>query len=366
MQQRLRLSLAAWRRLYKKHDPSRHIAWGNCLSYALAGATQSALMRIQATSQAEALKTVIVPPPIFLLGFWRSGTTFLHELICSDSRFGFPSTYACLNPAQFLLTEKVVRKQELKQSRRPMDDLRYSWTSPQEDEFALLCMGAASPYEALIFPSLLRNPRELVDFSHLSEDEQRAWQRALDCFLKLLTIQQNKPMVLKSPPHGFRFSTLAKMFPEARFVLIERNPYEVFASNLKLWETLSEIYGLESVSSQEIEEFVLQAYMLHEQAIEGGARAMQKSRFARVRYEDLVSDATAQMERLYRDLALGDFERVRPRMREYLSGVANHKRNRFQISTAQKSRIGQLWGLYIEQKQYGWNEEFVSVQDNGC
>src|SRR5690242_20802223 len=47
----------------------------------------------------------------------------------------------------FLTTEGLLQKQELKQSRRPMDDVRYSWGSPQEDEFALLCMAAPSPYE---------------------------------------------------------------------------------------------------------------------------------------------------------------------------------------------------------------------------
>src|SRR5690349_20281276 len=116
MKQRLRLSLAAWQRLSRKHQDSRGaLSFKSRLEYAMAGAVQSVLMRIQESSHADALKKAAPLAPIFLLGFWRSGTTFLHELICCDPRFGFPSTYACLNPAQFLTTEGLLQKQELKQ-----------------------------------------------------------------------------------------------------------------------------------------------------------------------------------------------------------------------------------------------------------
>ena len=32
------------------------------------------------------------PPPLFIVGHWRSGTTLLHELLMLDSRFCCPST----------------------------------------------------------------------------------------------------------------------------------------------------------------------------------------------------------------------------------------------------------------------------------
>lgn len=319
------------------------------------------LMRIQDASHAEKLNVATPKPPIFLLGFWRSGTTFLHELISCDPRFGFPSTYACLNPAQFLLTEKIVQKQDLELSRRPMDDVRYSWMSPQEDEFALLCMGAPSPYEALIFPSLLRDPSALVDFNHFSADTQARWKDTLQHFLRLLTAQQHKPMVLKSPPHGFRLSALISMFPDSRYILIERNPYEVFASNMKLWRTLTDLYALEPAAQDDIEQFVLQSYVLHEEAIAAGRNIARPNTFASVRYEDLLVDASAQVERLYSELQLGDISDVRSRLERYLASVVGHKRNRFQISQEQKARVDHLWGAFIEQKRYQWPEEYLAL-----
>jgi hypothetical protein len=242
-----------------------------------------------------------------------------------------------------------------------MDEMQYSWLSPQEDEFALLALGAPSPYEALLLPSLMRDPRLLVDLRARSVEEQERWAETLQYFIRLLTVQQAKPMVLKSPPHGFRLHLLPTLFPGSRFAVIERNPYEVFASNLKLWRTLLNMYSLESFSEKEIEEFVLTAYLLHEEAITTGERTLQPGSLARVRYEDLVKNPIKEMARLHEELGLGDFETVRPRIERHLASVAGHTRNSFRLSTGQKRRVDEVWGATIKQKGYAWSGEQIRL-----
>src|SRR5713101_663142 len=335
---RLRLSLRAWQRLLSRIDANFScLNWQTRSLYWLSGAGHLLLGRIQETRYANELKAAVPSPPIFLLGFWRSGTTFLHELFCSDTRFGFPSTYACMNPAHFLLTEKAFPKGVAKQqTRRPMDNMQYSWTSPQEDEFALLCMGAPSPYEALLVPSLMSNPRVLLDLRCRSGDEQGRWAQMLQLFLRLLTVQQDKTMMLKSPTHGFRLPLLTSLFPKARFVIIERNPYEVFASNLKLWQTLLDRYSLESTSSEQIESFVLAAYLIHEEAITEGIPSLGPGKVSRVRYEDVVADPLGHVKRIYSDLGLAEFEAARPALEQHIASVSGYQRNRLLLSKAQK------------------------------
>src|SRR5690349_7682612 len=36
------------------------------------------------------VRAVAVPPPLFILGHWRSGTTHLHHLLAADRRFASP------------------------------------------------------------------------------------------------------------------------------------------------------------------------------------------------------------------------------------------------------------------------------------
>jgi hypothetical protein len=363
---RLRLSFEAWKRLVSKIDPHRA-----CLSrqirllYWLSGSVHSLLAGLQQRSYASVLEGSVPSPPIFILGFWRSGTTFLHELLCCNPQFGFPSTYACLNPSHFLLSERRIGQQAIEQrTRRPMDNMLYSWASPQEDEFALLALGAPSPYEALLVPSLMRHPRLLLDLSQSPAEAQVRWSSTLQYFLQLLTVQQAKPMVLKSPTHGFRLSSLRTLFPQARYIIIERNPYEVFASNLKLWNTLLGSYSLEHFSGDEIEEFVLAAYVLHERAISDGASGLDRPFLARVRYEDLVAHPVAQVARLCQELELGNLESVRAGVEQHMASVADYKPNRFTLSPAQKARVDSMWGKIISAKGYAWPETRLSVESS--
>jgi len=248
------------------------------------------------------------------------------------------------------------------ETRRPMDNMSYAWSSPQEDEFALLALGAPSPYEALLIPSLMLDPRSLLDVRARPHGEQDCWKESLLYFQRILTVQQDKPMVFKSPPHGFRLPLLPSLFPQARYVIIERNPYEVFSSNLRLWRTLIDMYGLKSCSSEDIETFVLAAYILHEEAVAEGMGKLPLRSVAKVRYEDLVANPIQEMERLYDELDLGGFDAVRRGLEQHLEGVSKHARNHFWISATQKDRVDSAWGDIIRDKKYRWDEQYVNLQ----
>ncbi|HMO86125.1 MAG TPA: sulfotransferase, partial [Lacipirellulaceae bacterium] len=77
-------------------------------------------------------------PPLFILGHWRAGTTFLHELLIRDPDHAYPTTYRCFAPHHFVLTERFITPWSgfLLPARRPMDNMAAGWERPQEDEFA--------------------------------------------------------------------------------------------------------------------------------------------------------------------------------------------------------------------------------------
>ena len=45
--------------------------------------------------------TEIKEPPIFIIGHWRSGTTYLHELMVCDERFAYPDVLRMLRAEPF-------------------------------------------------------------------------------------------------------------------------------------------------------------------------------------------------------------------------------------------------------------------------
>jgi hypothetical protein len=76
------------------------------------------------------------------------------------------------------------------------------------------------------------------------------------------------------------------------------------------------------------------------------------SRFCEVRYEELVEDPLGQIERVYRQLGLGDFETARPALGDYVQQQAGYKTNRYEISDQIRAQITRRWADFIH--RYGY------------
>src|SRR5437879_5240328 len=125
-------------------------------------------------------RTPIKEAPIFIIGHWRTGTTFLHELLILDERHTYPSTYECFEPNHFLLTEWLFKRWFwfLMPAHRPMDNMAAGWDRPQEDEFALCMMGQPSPYLTIAFPNHPPQYAEYLDLEGLPSRALKSWKRA--------------------------------------------------------------------------------------------------------------------------------------------------------------------------------------------
>src|SRR5439155_3368254 len=146
-------------------------------------------------------RTVLREPPIFIIGHWRTGTTLLHELLIQDERHSYPTTYECLEPNHFLLTERLFTRifWFLMPSRRPMDNMAAGWERPQEDEFALCMLGQPSPYLTIAFPNHPPQCPEYLDLEGLSPRALAAWRRTFYRFLQCLTFKKPKRLIIKCP-----------------------------------------------------------------------------------------------------------------------------------------------------------------------
>jgi omega-hydroxy-beta-dihydromenaquinone-9 sulfotransferase len=289
----------------------------------IVGSLLSAVERMQAASTAQQRTEARPRGPIFVLGYWRSGTTLLHDYLCLNRHFAYASTYACMNPQHFVFTQASALKRGTPSVRRPMDDVEISAASPQEDEFALLALGARSPYEALVVPSRLAAALQTADPRDLPADDARRWQVTFLEFLGNLSVAEGKrPLILKSPQHGYRVATICELLPDARFVVIVRSPEVVFESVIRMWRSLFSLYGLEPAPPEdEIRRIVLADRPRFEDKLSQGLAGVAPSRVAWLRYEDLVRDPVEQLAKLYTHLGLGDFAGVESRIREQ---VARH------------------------------------------
>jgi hypothetical protein len=307
-------------------------------------------------------KTKITQPPIFILGHWRTGTTLLHELMICDERFGYPTTFECLEPNHFLLTEGFFTRwlKFLMPSTRPMDNMKAGFDRPQEDEFAMCMFGVGSPYLTIAFPNRPPQGHEFLDLENVSPTRLRRWKRAFKTFLRKITYKTGKRLVLKSPPHTARIKTLRQMFPNAIFIHIVRDPYVVFPSTVNLWRTLYLTHGLQTPTFAGLEEYVLTTFTRMYDRLEEGKKLLDQKQYFEIRYEDLIKDPVSAIENIYKHFELGQFEACLPRLREYLASIKGYETNKYQLSDEQRALIAKRWREVIERYGYADSQKKVA------
>ncbi len=298
--------------------------------------------------------TKINPPPLFVLGHWRTGTTLLHELLVKDDRFSFPTTFQCMTPHHFLWSDRWLssRLDWLMPSRRPMDDMAIGMNRPQEDEFALVNLGLGSPYLEWAFPNRRQCYDAYLTLHSLSDDERANWKSQFERFVKQLYLLNPKRVVLKSPTHTARIRTLLEIFPDARFVHIVRNPLQSIPSTVRTWTRVCDAISLQVRREPVTVDRILDVFEVMYHRFDSDCGLIPPDRIVEIRYEDLVANPLPQLQGIYSSLGLDDFEYAQPAISTYLASTANYKPNNLQITDDVKEKIRTRCGKYMS--KYGY------------
>lgn len=349
----LNLTSGAWRQLRRnwRIPSSPMVLWQTFA----AGNVLSAMNGLQTSLQREQLAKANFRDAVVVLGYWRSGTTLLHELLCLDTRYTYPTTHACMNPQHFLFSEASVLARGGATMKRPMDEMEIHASSPQEDEFALLGLGARSPYEALLMPEILPQALKLVDPRDLSPQERQNWREVFLSFLAGVSARgAGKPMILKSPTHGARVDTLRELLPDARYLIIIRDPITNFESVVRMWRKMFETYALGPIPADDaIREAILADRPRFEAKLAAGVAGLPGNRYAAITYEALVANPMGVIEQLYRRLELGDFEPARAAIAAELERRREYRAKGSLPSQQWLERIRREWATVVAEHARG-------------
>jgi hypothetical protein len=307
--------------------------------------------------QAEALP--LDRAPVFVMGHWRTGTTFMHDLFSVDPNLAYPTTYECFFPHHFLLTEGTFPKvmKVLLPKRRPQDDVPVGFGRPQEEEFGMLMLGEGTPYLTHAWPRFGPAASEYLDFEGLSSAKKKRWADAYLWFYKRLSLKHGgKTLVMKSPANAARLKLLTRLFPDARYIYIARNPLDVFPSTVKLWRALYSTQGLHNPPYLDtwLDDYILDMFVRLTERYEADRRLIPEERLVELRYEDLIKDPIAAMRDIYAKLDVGDFNAAEAPMRDYLETQKEHRVSEYELPPELKRKIIERLGPYID--RFGYRE----------
>ena len=333
-----------WALLAEHHFRVSGRYWPRCVFVTLCALWATISARWESFRYRSAWEQTAIPPPIFILGHWRSGTTLLHQLLSLDDRFYTPTMEDVLFPHSILTGGPMGFFMNLfLPADRGVDQVRLGIHEPFEDEFALTIMSRVSPYLGWTFPS--HRDRHDTQLTLDDEDDQKRWSTAMRTLVAKLTLKRGKPVLLKSPPHTARLAILAKLFPGAKFIQIHRDPLTVYLSTTNPVTEGLDGLRLQVDSRRDVPSEVFSRYRQLYQAYLRDRSTISPDSLAEISYADLEADPVPLLAAVYQSLGLPGFEKVGPKIERWLSANHSYRKNTHPVLEPDlETRIETEWG----------------------
>ncbi len=271
--------------------------------------------------------------PLFILGYYRSGTTYLQQMFMQDNRFGYTSFYQTVFPELMLTFEKSMTPVLEKiantfKTQNHFHRIPFTWCFPGEEDVAMLSsMNASAAQWGVLFPNHATDTfTKYALFEKISVDEIQKWTDSYLYLIKKISLaNQRKPLVLKSPPNTARIKQLLSLFPNAKFAFISRNPVAVYSSTKRLWEMIIKKYAIGSCKATNLQQIIVETYSKSMNNYMKDKLLIPQDSIIEICYEDFIKQPIDMMKHIYRNLSLGNFEYCFDAMDQYVHTQKNYK-----------------------------------------
>jgi hypothetical protein len=300
-------------------------------------------------------KYVLKADPVFIIGHWRTGTTFLHNLMSQDPQMGYVTTYQTVFPNN-LMSKFIFRTFMRAQipEKRPGDNVRLNVSYPQEEEFALTNIHPYNYYQFMYFPAYYKEYYEkYIRFEHVSETKKMGWKQSYQRMVKKAMMNSAGCIpVLKNPCNTGRIRMILEMYPHARFIYILRNPVIVFLSSKKFFTELLPTLWFHKLDESDLEEMIFSTYIKLLNDYQDTKSLVPAENLIEIKFEDYEKDPLDFLRNLYTQFNIPDFKKVEPVLSAYIERMSGYKKNKYVISGDLLDKIIDRWGFSMDLWDY--------------
>jgi len=299
--------------------------------------------------------------PLFIIGHWRSGTTFLHYLMGQDKSLSYVSTLETMTPNHFLAFESFLKKiveQELPE-KRPMDNLEMETSLPYEEEYAVANLCPYSFYHGWYFPKNMYSYfKKYVLFTGVNKEIIDQWKNSYLYLIKKITYKYNSQRILlKSLVNTARIKLLLEIFPEAQFIHLSRHPLKIYLSTWKLYKKILPIFSFQQIDIDQLDHYILDIYKdLYTQYFKEKHLIPQEN-LIELQYETFVQDPLTTLQTIYSRFNLKGYKKTHPIFLKYLEKHHSYQADNYTYDDELKEKIYKHWHFAF--KKFGYNPNTI-------
>jgi hypothetical protein len=270
--------------------------------------------------------------------------------MCRDENLGYLSTFQASAPGMGLVGEKTIKPPLAMIARRlhptrEIDNIPLSFDAPEEQDLAIANL---SPYSFLHLYTFPRQAPYFFErfalFNDLPEGILSEWKEIYLTVLRKATLKSGgKRLVVKNCADSGRIEKLLDMFPDAKFIHIYRNPYNVFRSTLFLYKTVLPWFQVQDISPDKVEAYILRFYTLLMQKFLATKALIPAGNLVEVRFEDLEMAPLDQLRNVYEGLGLSGFSEAESAVRAYVGSIAGYEKNEYQVTDDIIEKVNRHW-----------------------
>lgn len=287
-------------------------------------------------------------PPIFLIGHWRSGTTHLHNLLSRDPQFGYIDFGETAMPWDMLGKKVEVGRRIIDDAlpeTRGYDNVKLSLDEPQEEEMALGNLNPIGYYNIYYFPQHSETyGRQALFMEGLSDKQINGFEKAYEFLVRKLSyVKGGKQLLFKNPATTARIQLIKKLFPDAKFVHIVRNPYPVYRSSIGKFPRLYNAFAWQDFMDCDTHRFTIDTY----EALLGqylkDRESLSESDLFETSYEKITADPLGEIGRIYDALGIANKEEGLQHIGRYVETIKDYQPNLHQMKRAHVEEIQERW-----------------------
>jgi hypothetical protein len=268
--------------------------------------------------------------PIFIIGFWRSGTTLMHNLITQNPDYGYVTTYQAVFPKLCMLNQWWIQgiAKHLMPKTRPYDNMKLDFEYPQEEEIAMGNLQSLSFYNFFYFPKDIDfYAKHDLLLQDVSPEKLQIWKELYIRLIKTALINSNgKRFVSKNPPNTARVKLLLEMFPDAKFIYMHRNSYDAIHSFQRFMHAVHDGIKLQNYDHKVHTHNMIRIYKTVIEQYNEQKKLIPPGQLIEVKFEEFEKNMRGQTEKVYKTLNLPDFEKALPFIEKHIAEICNHER----------------------------------------